>query len=598
MMNTAHGVQSPPRRLPRVAVLVVAGAAAIWCLWATAAILWEGPSFALASRPFQAAMELGAAASLFAVALVAFGRGAPGGISGVALGFAWLVREWANPATTQAWMLTAGLLLGAAWLPLGARIALAHPLSNPLPLAGRAMIAFAAVAALGPAAVRTATLDPAAGGCPSCAPNLLLMVDAPQVAAVADYVGVILQLTACLLLVTWLATGLILASTAVRLVRAPVAAASAALFVAAAIGYSSALIDGFGAHEAMRRIIGAQSLSVLAIAAAIAWDPVRLRLMRRSTARLVTELSSTPRPGSLRKELARLVGDPTIALGFPLDDGRVVDESGREVTEPLSDAGQGGEGSRGRRSTTLLRRDGRALVVLFHRPGLLDDGSYRDSLARASGLAIGNERLHAELAAQVEDLRRSRAALVASFDAERRRLERGLHDGAQQRAVSLLLALRLAASRQPDEPTAEAIAEVQSALEELREVAHGLYPASLAEEGLGSALQELSERATIPFRIRASPDGRLPEAVETTGYAVISATAGRADVTSAEVAAVRSGSDLVVSVRGRLKQGVSQDAAPPGGLALEDRVGAIGGTLTSSTTFGTLDVRAVLPCAS
>ena len=598
-MDTGRDAQRLPQlRILRFSALGLAGAGALWCIWVTAGILSNGASFALATRPPQALLELAAAASIVTLGLVAGARGAAGGLCGIGLGVAWLVREWANPAAPQGWVFTAGLLFAAAWLPIAARLALSHPLSHPWRGANRAVIAFVALAAFAPAVVRTVTFDPAAAGCLTCPANLLLVAPSPQVAAAADRVGVIVQLAACVLLMGWVVGTMITASTAVRLARAPIAVASAALFFAAAFGYTGALVGGDGTHEAMLRTIGAQSISLMAIAAAMAWDPLRLRLMRRRTTRLVTDLSSTPRPGSLRDELARIVGDPTITLAFPLDDGRIVDESGRVMTEPSREVALGPDSGSGRRSATLLQRDGRPLVVLFHRRGLLDDGGYRQTLARATGLAIGNERLHAELAAQVEDLRRSRSDLVASFDAERRRLERSLHDGAQQRAVSLLLALRLAASRTPDDRMAEAINEVETAIEELRELAHGLYPASLAEEGLASALQELSERATIPLRVAAAPSERLPEPVETTGYAVISATTGRADVASAEVAAEYSGAELVISVSGRLMPGANEGAVSPTGVALEDRVGAVGGTMTMSTVAGRLDVRAVLPCAS
>ena len=139
--------------------------------------------------------------------------------------------------------------------------------------------------------------------------------------------------------------------------------------------------------------------------------------------------------------------------------------------------------------------------MLTHRPGLLDDDGFRDAVARSASLALEHERLQAELASRVSDLQGSRARLVASFDSERRRLERDLHDGAQQQVVALLLKLRLALARHPGPELVWAIAEVGAALDELRELAHGLYPAALAEDGLEAALEELREGADIPIRI-------------------------------------------------------------------------------------------------
>ena len=272
-------------------------------------------------------------------ALVAVARGSPAASAGIGLGFAWLVREWANPATAHAWMLTAGLLFGAALAAdRGAPRAGTPALILRFRDASRAMIALRGRwLRLGPAVVRTATFDPAAGGCRSCAPNLLLIVDAPQVAAVADRVGVILQLTACVLLVGWLATGMISASTAVRSVRAPVAVAERG-----ALRRRRARV-----LECVDRRVRCPRGDAPDDRCPVALCPGHRRRDRVGSPSTASDAPQHrppchrvcrrhPRPGSLRDELARLVGDPTITLGFPLDDGRVVDESGREMTEPLT----------------------------------------------------------------------------------------------------------------------------------------------------------------------------------------------------------------------------------------------------------------------
>jgi signal transduction histidine kinase len=136
-------------------------------------------------------------------------------------------------------------------------------------------------------------------------------------------------------------------------------------------------------------------------------------------------------------------------------------------------------------------------------------------------------RLNAELHARLEDLAASRARIVTAGDVERRRLERNLHDGAQQRLVTLSLALRLAMAKLDSDPAAvrEALAdagdEVALALAELREIARGLHPAVLTDRGLRAAIEMLAGRAPVPVQIAAVPEERLPEPVEAAVYYLI-----------------------------------------------------------------------------
>src|SRR5262249_17354729 len=162
----------------------------------------------------------------------------------------------------------------------------------------------------------------------------------------------------------------------------------------------------------------------------------RARRTRATLARLVVELAGSPAPGGLEAALARSLGDTGLRLAYPLADGSYVDTDGRELTvEP---------------SATPLVRDGIEVARLSHRPGLLDAPELADTVARAARLALDHERLQAELRAQLEDLRASRARVLTAGDGERRRLERDLHDGAQQRLVGLSLELRLARASAAD----------------------------------------------------------------------------------------------------------------------------------------------------
>jgi signal transduction histidine kinase len=207
----------------------------------------------------------------------------------------------------------------------------------------------------------------------------------------------------------------------------------------------------------------------------------------------------------------------------------------------------------------------------------------------AGRLALEQQRLQAELRAQLAYLQASRARIVETGDAERRRLERDLHDGAQQRLVALSLAIRLA---DPDgERLARAQDEVSALLADLRRLAHGIYPAALAEEGLGAAIEALAEDGSVDMRIEGRlPGERLNPSVETAAYLLIrEMTRGR----QAEWASVE-----VTDDPGVLRVEVAGNGLDPTALVyLEDRVGAVGGRLHHEERgAGVSSLRAELPC--
>jgi len=218
----------------------------------------------------------------------------------------------------------------------------------------------------------------------------------------------------------------------------------------------------------------------------------------------------------------------------------------------------------------------------------------------------------AELVAQAlanadarEQLAASRARIVEASDAERRRLERNLHDGAQQRLVALSLDLRLARSRLESAPADAgrlidgASRELALALSELRELAHGLHPALLADRGLGPALEAVAARAPVPVEIAELPEERLPEPVEVAAYYLVSEAltnvAKYAQATSAAIAIARTGERAIVEVS---DDGVGGAEARPGsGLrGLGDRIAALQGTLSiDSPPGGGTRIRAEIP---
>jgi signal transduction histidine kinase len=233
--------------------------------------------------------------------------------------------------------------------------------------------------------------------------------------------------------------------------------------------------------------------------------------------------------------------------------------------------------------------------VLVHRVELLDDPELLEDVSAAAGLALDHERLRAETRAQLEQLRTSRARTVEAGDAERRRLERDLHDGAQQRLVVLSFALRLLRAELDGdrvERVDAAEAELRAALAELRELARGIYPAVLVDEGLATAIEALAEAGPVPIAIDSLPDERFVPAVEAAAYFLVAEIVKSGATSGVLVSARRSDSRLLVDIdsAGRLDDGL---------VELEDRIGALDGALVVDRAHGDHTmIHAEVPCGS
>ncbi|HEX6867498.1 MAG TPA: histidine kinase [Candidatus Limnocylindrales bacterium] len=320
---------------------------------------------------------------------------------------------------------------------------------------------------------------------------------------------------------------------------------------------------------------------------------VRLRFRRGRIADLVVELGSGVPIGGLEELLARTLDDPTMELAFPAPSGDgFVNAEGRPIGLP---------GPAYPRAVTRLERDGELLGLIVHDPAIdAEDPGLVEAVGNAARLALENERLAAQVRAQLEEVRASRARLVDSADAERRRLERDLHDGAQQRLVALALRLQLAketngaASGLLDDATAE----LETAIGEVRDLARGLHPTLLTEAGLAAAIEALAERAPLPVDVEV-PDRRYEAQVEATAYFVIAEAltnvARHAHATVARVAVVDDHDRLTISVADD-GVGAAEPGAGTGLRGLADRVAAAGGRLTvSSPPGGGTMVEAELP---
>jgi signal transduction histidine kinase len=302
------------------------------------------------------------------------------------------------------------------------------------------------------------------------------------------------------------------------------------------------------------------------------------RLVRRTLARAVEG-------GAVRDALAESLGDRTLAIAYWLPErGEFVDEHGHPVELPEPGSG---------RSWTAVENGGRRVAAIVHDPELEARPELVHAAATGAVLALENERLKADLRARLQELRHSRRRIVqASFEG-RRRLERDLHDGAQQQLVTLLIDLQLLRKKVADEEVRalveEAAEKLAVAVSELRELARGLHPAILTDRGLRPSLEALAARTPVPVELDVEVEGRLASSVEAAAYFVCAealtnvsryAQAGLARVTLAQVV-------------GALRVEIADDGiggADPGkgsGLSgLEDRLGAVDGELSIDSPVG------------
>ena len=332
-------------------------------------------------------------------------------------------------------------------------------------------------------------------------------------------------------------------------------------------------------------IFDVQTAAVILLAAGLASDAVMTVVHRRSVARIVASLGEAPAPGSLESALARALGDPELRVAYWLPDVHsYVDAQGRPVAEPAA--------APGRLVTALMQQD-RRVAMVSHAATLPE---LEREIGAAIRLGLENERLQAEILFQLSEVQASRARIVQAGDAERRRLERNLHDGAQQRILALSYDIRLAhasAEADTDDRTRlfleQALADVRAGLGELRELAHGIYPAILTEAGLGPALATLADGASIPVELDDAVQRRYPEVIETAAYLMVAEAIEDAAGRGTGYAAV-----TVAHLDGRLTVTVEDDGQCRSASMTEiaDRVGALGGILTVEPTWMGVEI----PC--
>ena len=295
-------------------------------------------------------------------------------------------------------------------------------------------------------------------------------------------------------------------SRAGRRMLAPVLVAAAALV--AQIGYDYVLRQQAGlvgpSRDALFLVVVA-----LRVATAIAFV-VGLRQQRAARSAVVDLVGGLAGPDTapdrLAEALRSALGDPSLELvAWEPTEHAYVGAAGRRLALPISEPG---------RAVTLVEQDGTPLAALVHDEALLEDPGLVSAVAAAVRLTADNERLRGELQRQLAEVAASRSRIVAAGDDERRRIERDLHDGAQQRLVTIALALRLTEARMGPgadpatrEAVTQAVKDLSEAIGELRDLARGIHPAVLSEAGLHTALGSLLDRSPLPARL----DVRLAE---------------------------------------------------------------------------------------
>lgn len=324
---------------------------------------------------------------------------------------------------------------------------------------------------------------------------------------------------------------------------------------------------------------------------------LRSRFAHASVSDLFPDIG-TMRGGKLQAALAKALGDPSLILAYWLPQFQTyVNADGEPVSLPA--AGDD-------RMIARIVQDDRHVAALVHDSSLAEERELLDAVCGAAGIALESERLHAELRARLAELRGSRARVIEAGHKERQRLERNLHDGAQQRLIALSLELSLLEEQLDADPNAsarlaEARREIATSLGELREIARGIHPAVVSGHGLAVALEQLAAHAPVPVRLTVEIDGRLPESLEVAAYYLVSeslANVGKyAQASSATVEVSRRDGQVVVEV---VDDGIGgADTERGSGLrGLADRVEALEGRLRVwSPAGGGTRVRAEIPCA-
>jgi signal transduction histidine kinase len=513
----------------------------------------------------------------------------------IATGFLWFLANVPTYATSPAAFTLAGLV-GGAYHATTLHLLLAFPSGRLETRPARlAAVAGYVVVVGGNLLVYLVTDFRTDFACATCPENVLQVVHS---AAVADAVRVIVNLlgaalVACVLL-------LLIAKWASshgwrRRAMTPLLVAGAASAFLLGLTFLVLAFD----HQVAEDVFIAATAAFAFVPYAFLLGLVQSAMLGGgAVGELVAHLTAARGSGEAQEALRRALGDPSLELVFRRPGSATyTNHEGRLVELP----GPGDE-----RACAFVEHDGEPTAAIVYDAVLVDDPKLVDAVSTATALAIERHLLDAELRAKVEELRASRERLVEAGYEERRRLERNLHDGAQQRFVSLALNLRLARSRLDMDPEGaselleSAGRELQLGLGELRDLARGIHPAILSDRGLDAALAALAARAPFEVEVEVDSAGRLPLNVESAAYFVVSEvlanTIKHAHATRASIRVKRDAGWLSIEIADDGVGGADPERGS-GLLGLTDRVAALDGRLEVDSRPGQgTTVRAAIPC--
>jgi signal transduction histidine kinase len=588
----------------RYATIVVAPLAVAYGLVAVGVASRHGASTTYAGLSTgAAAAELTAGWALAAAGLAMWWRrpGASAGPIAVLGAFAWFSPDWIGWQTGPGGVRVLALAAQGLTFAAVVQLALGAPTGWPASAPARRLIVATWSATIAIAIGRVLFYNPFTDpACVTwCTTNPLLVAGSQTVARALDWAELGLCAAVALAVAGLGARLLVKATAAARRTLSPVFL-PAALFIGAWT-VRVIVVDATPGEDPARPILtacfAARAVGLASMSVGLAWSLARAARGAIMLRRLAREVAAGAGEGSLEAALGRATGDVSLRLAFPMrEGGRWIDAEGSEIDPPQSGV---------ELSVTPILRDGQTVATLLHHPAILDGEALRREIGTAAELAIDNERLRAEALVQLRELKASRLRLVEAGDAERRALERDLHDGAQQRLVSLSIALRMAQGAFDEQGATAAGASLreagtglQRAIDELRELAHGIHPIELSDEGLAAAVEALADGA--PLTIGALPLERLPPSVEAAAYVLVDEVVRRA-LTRDEGPAPRihaqvADGALVVEVEDPGEPSPQRALADL--VSVADRVRALDGRLTvEARTDGGVLMRAELPCA-
>jgi signal transduction histidine kinase len=488
---------------------------------------------------------------------------------------------------------TAGLVFVAASSGFIAHLVLAFPEGRLATRLERWLVAAAYATSFGFSALGVLFTDPRAYG--QTYPRNLLVVASPEpMRTVLDQLSNAAGAVVAAGVVAVLVRHWFTATAPRRRVLAPV------LLTSLIGGVASAAGNAVGDTSVSRLLLPIYQVAFCVLPLAFLAGVLRVRLGRTAVAKLLVDLQRPLPAEGLRDRLAAALGDRSLQVGYwRPGEAQLVDAAGIALDLPEDGSG---------RVVTFVDQGGRRVAGLIHDAALCEDGHVLEAVTAAAGLMLDNQRLTAEVRAQLAEVRASRARIVAAVTEERRRMERDLHDGVQQGLVAAAIGVRVVEQRLGPAGDGEVRAllracgeGIDTALADIRALARGVHPAILSEEGLVAALAALVERTPLPVELTAAAVPRLAAPVEATAYLVVAEALANAmkhaHATRIRVAVLQDGGWVRVKV---CDDGIGgADPTGSGLLGLSDRVRALDGDLVVRSDPGRgTSVEAALPASA